>query len=276
MDEWSLSRAFRSAAGEVRWDRVGRAGGAPVVLLHGTPFSSFVWRKVADALKQGNEVFVWDMPGYGTSEKSRGQDVSFGAQARVFTELLANWDIKRPSVIAHDIGGAVALRTTLLHDIPFRRLVLVDPVALRPWGSPFFKLVRDNAAVFEQLPAALHQALVRAYVAQASSSGLSDDVLDRLVEPWLGADGQSALYRQIAQADERYTDEIQDRYGALTIPVLVCWGTDDAWIPWTQGERLAAAIPGARFERIAGAGHLVQEDAPAALISLIERFFRET
>lgn len=276
MDDWRLTQTYRSAAGEVRWDRLGPAGGSPVVLLHGTPFSSYVWRAVAAVLALDHEVFVWDMPGYGASERSSGQDVSLGTQGRVFVELLAHWGVTEPSVVAHDVGGAVALRATLLHGARYRRLLLVDPVALRPWGSPFFRLVRDNAPVFEQLPSRLHAALVRAYIAEASSPGLADSVLNRLVEPWLGPDGQPAYYRQIAQADERYTDEIQDRYGSIAIPVLVCWGTDDTWLPWSLGAKLAAAIPNARFERIDGAGHLVQEDAPAALTELIVRFLEET
>ena len=275
MVEWRLTRTYQSGAGEVRWDRLGAADARATVLLHGTPFSSYVWRDVAAALGRGRRVFLWDMPGYGASEKSSGQDVSIASQAQVFADLLAHWGVTAPDVVAHDIGGAVALRTTLLHEVPYRRLVLVDPVAVRPWGSPFFRLVRDNAAVFEQLPAALHEALVRAYIGEASSPGLRGEVLERLVEPWLGAAGQAAFYRQIAQADQRYTDEIQDRYGSIAMPVLVCWGTDDAWIPWSSGEQLASMIPNARFELIDGAGHLVQEDAPAALIRLIEQFLGE-
>jgi pimeloyl-ACP methyl ester carboxylesterase len=275
MVDWSLTQTYESSAGDVRWDRLGPADASPVVLLHGTPFSSYVWRAIAAALAGRYEVFVWDMPGYGASEKSVGQDVSLAAQGRVFVELLAHWALDQPGVVAHDIGGAVALRATLLHGARYRRLVLVDPVAIRPWGGPFFRLARDNASVFEQLPAPLHAALVRAYVAEASSAGLADHVLDRLVEPWLGPEGQPAYYRQIAQAEERHTDEIQDRYGSIAIPVLVCWGTDDAWLPWTMGQELSSAIPNARFERIDGAGHLVQEDAPAELTTLIVEFLEE-
>jgi pimeloyl-ACP methyl ester carboxylesterase len=227
---------------------------------------------MTDVLSRDRPVYVWDMPGFGGSEKADEQDVSLAMQSRVFAELVASWHIEQPDVVAHDIGGAVALRGTLLHGLGYRRLVLVDPVALRPWGSSFFRLVHDNTAVFQQLPAHLHRALVRAYMADASSKGLAEHVLDRLVEPWLGDDGQAAFYRQIAQADQRYTDEIQDRYSSIGVPVLVCWGADDAWIPWQRGEELARAIPDARFELIPGAGHLVQEDAPAALTDLIVDF----
>jgi hypothetical protein len=39
----------------------------------------------------------------------------------------------------------------------------VDVVALAPWGSPFYRLVRDHNSVFEQLPAAIHEGVMRAY-----------------------------------------------------------------------------------------------------------------
>lgn len=275
MSEWQLPETFRSTSGGVRWGSLGQPGQYPVVLLHGTPFSSYVWRALARALARRYQVFVWDMPGYGASEKSVGQDVSLAAQGRVFTELLTHWDLEEPLVIAHDFGGAVSLRAHLLHGACYRALALVDPVALAPWGSPFFRLVGEHSEIFERLPPALHHALVREYVSSASSPGLHPAVLDRLVQPWLGDLGQAAFYRQIAQADQLYTDEVQDRYGEIDFPTLVCWGQDDAWIPVAKGRELAARIPGARLEPIAGAGHLVQEDAPAELTAALIAFLQQ-
>ncbi|MEU9633927.1 alpha/beta fold hydrolase [Streptomyces tendae] len=274
MSAWPLPESYRSGSGTVRWNRLGAPDGRPLVLLHGTPFSSYVWRAVARSLGRHHQVFVWDMPGYGASEKGAGQDVSLAAQGRVFAELLEHWGLADPLVAAHDFGGAVALRAHLLHGARYGALALVDPVALAPWGSPFFRLVRDHAEVFERLPEALHRALVREYVGSTGGPGLHPAVLDRLVEPWLGETGQPAFYRQIAQADQRYTDEIQDRYAGIDVPVLVCWGEDDAWIPVAKGRELAGLVPGAGWEPIAGAGHLVQEDAPAELTAALLDFFR--
>ena len=275
MSDWPLTRTFRSTSGEVRWDSLGEPGRDPVVLCHGTPFSSYVWRAVARSLARRHQVFVWDMPGYGASQMFAGQDVSLAAQGRVFTELLAHWGLAEPLVVAHDFGGAVSLRAHLLHGARYRALALVDPVALAPWGSPFFRLVGAHSAVFEQLPPALHEALVREYVGSASSPGLHPAVLDRLVRPWLGELGQAAFYRQIAQADQRYTDEVQERYGEIRIPTLICWGQEDTWIPAAKGDELAARIPGARLEPVAGAGHLVQEDAPAELTAALLTFLTD-
>ncbi|MFD9116727.1 alpha/beta fold hydrolase [Streptomyces bottropensis] len=277
MSEVLLTETFRSASGAVRWGTIGEAGQEPVVLCHGTPFSSYVWRGIAQALADTDryQVFVWDMPGYGESDMHTGQDVSLAAQGRVFAELLAHWGLEEPFVVAHDFGGAVSLRAHLLHGARYRALALVDPVALAPWGTPSFRLLGRHAEVFEQLPPALHRALVREYVASTGGPGLHPTVLDRLVQPWLGEHGQPAFYRQIAQADQAHTDEIQGRYGEIAIPTLVCWGEEDGWIPLAKGRQLAGLVPGARFEPIAGAGHVVQEDAPAELTAVLLDFLQE-
>ncbi|APY86239.1 alpha/beta hydrolase [Streptomyces alfalfae] len=275
-DTWTLDRTFAGSAGTVRWAALGPADAPPVVLVHGTPFSSYVWRGVARALAGEHRVHVWDLAGYGSSEMRDGQDVSLAAQGRIFAELLGHWGLDRPAVVAHDFGGCVALRAHLLHGARYERLALVDPVALAPWGTATYRLLGANAGVFAQLPPALHEALVRTYVGSASHRGLHPAVLDRLVEPWCTEEGRPAFYRQIEQNDQRFTDEIQGRYGELRLPVLICWGAQDTWIPAAKGEELARLVPGAELRLIEGAGHLVQEDAPAELTGELLGFLRES
>ena len=156
-----------------------------MVFCHGTPWSSALWAPIADALSAEHTVYLWDMLGYGTSSMTEG-DVSLAAQGQVLADLLTHWELAAPDVVAHDYGGAVALRAHLLHGAAYRSLALVDVVALAPWGSDFFRLVAANAAVFAALPAALHEALVREYVAGAAHRPLRADDLDGLVAPWLG------------------------------------------------------------------------------------------
>jgi pimeloyl-ACP methyl ester carboxylesterase len=269
---WELTRTYRSAGGDVRWDRMGTGPG--LVLLHGTPFSSYVWRRIAPALAREWTVHVWDMLGYGASEQRAAQDVSLAAQGRLFAQLLDHWELDAPAVVAHDFGGAVSLRALLLERRRYRCLALVNVVALAPWGSPLFALIREHAHVFEQLPADIHRAILSAYIAGAAHRPLPAETMEALVRPWLGDVGQRAFYRQIAQADQRYTDEIQPRYGELDLPVLVAWGREDGLIPVVRASELCAAIPGAELALVEGAGHLVQEDAPEALVERLEAFLR--
>lgn len=261
-----LTETFASSQGEVRWGRAG--DGPPVVLVHGWPFSSWIWGDVAAGLASRYTVYVWDLPAYGRSERRPDQDVSLPGHAAVFAELLAHWGLDSgtgPAVVAHDVGGAVALRAHLLNGVPYARLALVDAVAIAPWGSGFFRLVREETSTFARLPAALHAALVRAYVDDAGGPSLPPATVEALAGPWLDEAGQSAFYRQIAALRQEHTDEMEDRYPGLDLPVLICWGADDAWIPVERGKDLAGRVPGARLRVFADAGHLLQLHAPAAL-----------
>ncbi|MFC4562237.1 alpha/beta fold hydrolase [Nocardiopsis mangrovi] len=270
MSDWTLDHRTPTPAGTVHW--TARGQGDPVVLIHGTPFSSRVWHATATALSAHHTVYLWDLPGFGATTEDEITDVSLRAQQAAFTALLHHWDLDRPSVVAHDIGGAVALRTTLLDGIAYRRLALLDAVALNPWGSAFFRLVHDNPEVFDALPAHIHEALVRAYIADGTRTAPAPDYTDALVRPWLGDRGQRAFYRQIAQADQEHTREMEDRYRDLDIPVLVAWGSEDTWLPAEHARRLTDAIPTARLRLIPNAGHLVQHDAPEHLAKLLTEF----
>ncbi|WP_370619746.1 alpha/beta fold hydrolase [Mumia sp. Pv 4-285] len=264
-DSW-----FEWRGRQIAWSR--RGSGPAVVLCHGTPWSSALWRPYAEALADDFTVYLWDMPGYGRSSQDPGHDVDLGVQSEAFVALLEHWGEERPHVVAHDYGGAVSLRAHLLHHVPYASLCLVDVVALRPWGSPFFRLVKENADVFAQLPPEIHRGLVEAYVGTASHRGLSATDLAMLVDPWLGVDGQAAFYRQIAQADERFTAEIEDLLGSVDTPTHVVWGADDTWIPVDRAARIHAAVPGSTLTLVPRAGHLVPLDAPVALAAELRRW----
>lgn len=262
---------------EVAWAREG--SGPPLVLCHGTPWSSALWAPFARALAAEFTVHVWDMPGFGRSSKEPEHAVDLATQGELFAGLLAQWglDARRagaqaPHVLAHDVGGAVALRAHLVHQVPVSSLCLVDVVALRPWGSPFFRLVAEHADVLERLPPAVHRGAVEAYVRGASHRGLRDDDLATLVEPWLGDEGRAAFYRQVAQADERHTAELEPLLGQVGAPTHVVWGEEDTWIPVDRAHRLRSAIPGATLALVPGAGHLVHLDAPVELATELHRW----
>jgi pimeloyl-ACP methyl ester carboxylesterase len=265
-----LGRRFSWRGRAVAWEVLG--SGPPVVFCHGTPWSAQLWAPFARALRREFSVYLWDMPGYGQSTKDPDHSVDLGLQGQLFADLLSEWRLDAPRVVAHDYGGAVALRAHLLHGAAYASLALVDVVALRPWGSDFFRLVRDNPEVFITQPAAVHRGALEAYLGTASHRGLTAEDLDMLTAPWLSAEGQRAFYQQIAEADERFTAEVEPRYGDIDIPVHVIWGAQDGWIPADRADRLAAAIPGSTAEIIDGAGHLIQLDAPVELAVALHRW----
>jgi pimeloyl-ACP methyl ester carboxylesterase len=245
----------------------GRAGHGPaVVFCHGTPWSSMLWRPIADALTDRFAVYLWDMPGYGRSSKQPDHPVDFRVQADAFNALLQHWEIPRPHVIAHDFGGAVSLRAHLVCRADFASLMLIDVVAIPPSGSPFFKFVQDNPGLLEQLPGYVHRAIVRTYISNASNVGLREEDLDDLVNPWTGSEGQTAFYRQIIDYDERYLRENEELLAKLTVPVHIVWGEQDGWIPVERADRLHTLIPHSSLCTVPGSNHLIQFDAPERLM----------
>lgn len=270
-EHWSLNQRFDYEEQAVAYDVLGE--GDPLVLVHGTPFSSYVWRSIARELACHYTVYLYDLLGYGQSEMREGQDVSLGVQNGIFEALLDHWDLSMPNVVAHDFGGATVLRAHLLNGCDYRRLLLFDAVAVRPWGSPFVQHVRHHEEAFAGVPDYLQRAILRAYVRGAIRREMTDAELEPFVAPWTGDVGQPAFYRQIAQMDLRYTDEVEGRYRAIRCPVLLLWGTQDEWLPLERGRQLAAMIPRCEYREIPGAGHLMQEDAPEAIVAAALTFF---
>src|SRR5436853_1173556 len=117
-----LTRSFEFRDGQIAWDTIG--SGEPVVLVHGTQFSSHVWRFVARELALTRQVYFYDLLGYGQSSKRANQDISLGVQNEIFSALLHHWDLRKPDVIAHDFGGTTALRAHLINGCDYRRMLL--------------------------------------------------------------------------------------------------------------------------------------------------------
>ena len=247
-----LTESFSWEGRRIAWARAG--SGPPVVFCHGTPFSSRVWAPYAEALADRFTVHLWDLPGYGRSSMDPEHRVAADVHARAFRALLDHWGLDRPQVVAHDLGGLVSLRAHLVEGAAYASLFLVDVVAIRPSGSPFFRFVQDNPALLAQLPAYIHEAIVRAYVGNATHRGLSPDgprrargAVDRRPRASPRSTGRSPTTTSTSST----TTSASSR--ELELPVRVLWGTEDAWIPLETGRRFAGLVPGARPDRGAGA-----------------------
>lgn len=254
----------------VAWGCMGE--GEPLVLIHGTPFCAQVWRKIAPLLAKRWKVYFYDLLGYGLSEKKADQDVSLGVQNKLLSALFEEWGLSQsehnqPEVLCHDFGGTTALRGYYLEGLRYKRLTIIDPVAIAPWGSEFVQHVRHYEEAFAGLPSFAHDALLTTYLQSSSHTKLDDDTLKLYMKPWQGDIGQAAFYRQIAQMDQRYTDELEALYKTMEIPIQILWGEEDQWIPISQGEKFAQRVANGQLTRVPRSGHLMQEDAPEAIIA---------
>ncbi|KAA8652850.1 hypothetical protein EYZ11_003312 [Aspergillus tanneri] len=279
----------------IQWTSIGPDSSPPLIFVHGTPWSSYVWQPYVKALSSRYKIYLFDNPGFGESpgrrplqaptsadDKISELDASLAGQAEAFAALYHSWNFtsdRLPHVVAHDNGGLITLRANLLHGCLYASLCLVDVVAVRPFGSPFFRLVAQNPSVFTSIPDAIFQGMVRAYIQDASFKPLPKYVEDMLVKPWIagGSQGQAAFIRQIVQADQWHAEEVEGRYAEVgsAMPVKVVWGKEDRWIPVDRAEKLASAVGAREVVLIGEAGHLIMFDQPERLATEIAVWLRE-
>lgn len=260
---------------------VGRHGrGTPVVLIHGTPSHSMIWRAVAPRLVEaGYQVHLFDLLGYGKSERPTVCDTSVAAQGHVLEMLLDHWGLKDLHLVAHDIGGAVALRYAVTRPERLSSLTTIDTVSYDSWPSETWRrIISDHLGKFTALPAEEMRELLTRQLKMTvhDESRMSGDVLEAYLEPITGAIGQASFFlHQVSHYDSRYTEEITDRLGAINVPVQIIWGAEDRWQPVCWAHRLARDIPRARLHVVPKAGHFLMEDAPETVAELISHFVRE-
>ncbi|KAJ9232762.1 hypothetical protein DTO169E5_7322 [Paecilomyces variotii] len=265
----------------ISWTSLGPDSGPPVVFVHGTPWSSIVWEAYAKALSLHYKVYLFDRPGFGLSpdrkrlaptDTKTDLDGSLTGQAEAFAALYRSWNFKPdqvPHIIAHDNAGLMTLRANILYGCQYASLCLIDVVAVGPFGCPFFRLVAENKSVFSSIPDTIFQGIVLGYIKDASFKPLPGNMIDRLLEPWTagGSQGQEAFIRQLLQADQRYAEDVEGRYGEVgkAIPVKVIWGKEDRWIPSDYAVKLGKLIGAREVILVEEAGHLIMFDQPERL-----------
>lgn len=254
--------------------------GRPVVLLHGTPAFSYIWRKVLPLLTEaGYRVHLFDLLGYGHSERPRDPavDTSLSAQVPIFLELLDRWGLGSVDIVGMDIGGGIAMRTGVFHPGRVKSLTIIDTVSYDSWPSPRTRQqLRDGLDGILQAPDAMHRAHFAEWLLSAvhGTEAMRDGPLDAYLEMISGPVGQASLVQhQMRHYDARHTMEIAGRLAELgRVPVQLVWGAEDAWQSVDYAHRLNADIPGSVLHVIENCGHFSPEDAPERIAELVASF----
>jgi pimeloyl-ACP methyl ester carboxylesterase len=240
-----------------------RGVGEPVVFLHGFPASGHLWSDVIPLMPVGHRLVVVDLLGYGRSDPPNGRPLTLRAHADRVVALLDALGIDRACVVGHDLGGGIAQSMAIHAPARVSRLALIDSVAFSGWPTRDVRVARAILRLTKNFTPAWMLAILRADLER----GYADPTraahsIERFVRPFAGAEGRAAFMQHLNALDSRETRALAQRYGEITAPTAVIWGAHDPFLPLKLGRRLAAAIPGASLEVIAGARHFTPEDAP--------------
>jgi pimeloyl-ACP methyl ester carboxylesterase len=244
----------------------------PLVLLHGLLVTHHEFRGIIDELASDRRVIALDLPGCGESDRPTPEDADdYGLPwlaARVH-EALTGLGVKRCDLLAHSLGGAVAVELAAGVPALVRRLVLVDAVVFPfelPLEGRMVLLPRLGPLLWKQLyrRSELRRHLVRVM----STPELLDERAVDVYWDRLGREGgREAAYAMLQQMTR--LDPLRERLRALDLPTLVVWGDRDALMPVETGEQLAGLIAGARLAVVEGCGHAVPEERPEVLVELV-------
>ncbi|KAF7558356.1 hypothetical protein G7046_g5794 [Stylonectria norvegica] len=254
--------------------------GEPVVLIHGTPSSSLIWRNIVPQLvKAGYKVHVFDLLGYGLSERpwDVSVDTSMTGQVAILESLLAYWKLDSTHVVAHDIGGGIAQRFAVFSQQRVRSLTLIDVVSFDSYPSKRTKQQMENGLeALIKTDDADHRAHFKEWLFTAVSNPqrFSETSLDTYLGYISGPVGQASLFEhQVRHYDPKHTMEIAGRLHELeTTPVKLIWGAEDAWQVLDWAHRLNKAIPGSDLSVVEKAGHFSLEDQPERISELLVAF----
>jgi len=253
---------------EVAWFEWGR--GEPLVLVHGLGDDHRAWRQTLSWLALDRRVIAYDLRGHGQTSlgDANGTLAQLGAD---LVTLLDALDLERADLCGFSLGGTIVMRAAIDRPERVRRLLPVATSsrvgrAAVPWYEERARLALEGA---ERLHPVLEQD-TREQLSGKPGEAASHWTIRRqsTADPRGFANGCRAMARLQAEP-------LDPELARVSAPTLAIAAERDSLCPPRAAEIIAAAIPGARVEVIAGSGHQVEVECPAELSRAILSFLAE-
>lgn len=260
------------------------SGSGPVVLfIHGILGSQRQWEHLIDVMDDDHRVLLPDLFGHGESAKPYG-DYSLSAHAAAMRDLLDHLGIERVTLVGHSLGGGIAMQFFYLFPERVERLVLVSSGGL---GREVNLLLRaatlpGAAQVLSVIASAPVLSRVEALGRGASKVGWRPGAdLDAV---WRGfsslGDRESrraflATTRAVIDIGGQSISAHDHLDGALPIPSMIVWGSNDRMIPVAHALSVEKQLPDCRLEIFEGAGHFPHLDDPDRFARVLREFIAD-
>jgi haloalkane dehalogenase len=260
----------------LRMHYLDEGGGDPVLVLHGEPTWSYLYRKLIPPLTGVARVIAPDYFGFGRSDKPVERDwYSYDRHYATVERFVEDLDLRRATVVGHDWGGPVGFRLAVDHPDRFERLVVLNTgiYSGRPPGEAWLRFRAFVRRVGAELrPGQLVQV--------TCVTELADDVVAAYDAPYPTPESKTGLlmFPELVPDERDHPSaaamlEVRERLKSWPGRALVLFSDSDPIFSPRVGERFAELIPGAEpAETVAGAGHFLQEDKGEELGERIARW----
>jgi haloalkane dehalogenase len=252
---------------------VDEGSGPPLLLLHGNPTWSFLYRDVIAGLRDRFRCIAPDYPGFGLSEAGPGYGFTPSEHADVLEQLVLNLDLRGVTMMVQDWGGPIGFAVATRHPDRFAAFVIGNT-----WAWPKSDLGTQIFSRFLGGPVGRYLILRRnVFVEKIIPGGvkrrkLPQAVMDAYRGPFPDPESRQPVHvfpREILRSRpflaeiERGLPTLADR------PALLVWPTADVAFKEPERKRWEQTFPNHRTVSLEGAGHYIQEDAAEEIVTAI-------
>lgn len=261
---------------------VEQGSGPDLVLIHGNGVSLADWRASGqlERLARTYRVIAIDRPGYGYTDRPRTTIWTPAAQAALIAKLLPRLGVDRPIVVGHSFGTMVAAELALRDDVALGGLLLLSGYY---YPSLRFDVALGAPPAIPGIGDVLRHTvspIVGAVTFRPVAKGLFEPA--ELDNRFVGANRDLALRPSQIRAEAAdaalmvpAAASLSKRVGGLPLPLSIAGGSGDMLVDTTdESERLHRDVPGSRFRRIEGAGHMVYWSHGDEVVEMIAELTR--
>jgi pimeloyl-ACP methyl ester carboxylesterase len=244
--------------------------GAPVVFLHGYLMGAGLWDPVVRLLDGEFHCLVPELPfGAHPAPLKPDADLTAAGLGDLVADFLDALDLRDVTLVGNDSGAAVAQVVAARHPRRLAGLVLAtgdafDNFPPKPF-RPLIAAARTGAltGMVAMLKARPARSLPNAY-GWLTHGELPHDLIDEWVGAYFANKGVRRDLRRLTATlgDDDFMNQIATELAAFTKPALLAWAADDRFFPVEHARRLAAILPSAQLEMIAGSRTWVMLDQP--------------
>lgn len=250
--------------------------GEPVLLLHGWPTSSYLYRHVMVPIARTRRAIALDLPGFGASDKPPDGAYDFRFHERAIDGFLDALGIERAGLVVHDLGGPVGLYWAVHHRERVERLALLNTLV---YPRPSAAVVAFVASTY--VPGLRSWLVSPAGLAFAMRLGVErkDRVAGAVTERYQSPFADPSARRVLRLTAQRLTPAgmiaIARGLPSLDVPVRLVYGTADRILPDVDRtmRRVQRELPQVERFALQGCGHFLQEDDPERVGELLAEHF---
>jgi len=252
--------------------------GEPVLLLHGVPSSSFLFRKMLPELAgHGLRAVSFDFPGVGLSDKPKGIDYDWHALAKWVGRVVDALELQPVHLVLHDIAGPIGSEWAIQNPVKVRSITVTNTLMDVAHFAPPFPMWTFRVPVMRHLAFSTMNTSVMLKLFRHSGVKNPEAVDESVIDSYiylLKNNGGHHSFLEIMQGfdlSEKHRDYLRDGLLAIDKPMQLVWGEQEIAIPKAQLHYIKQVFP-LRAEHMVDARHFLQEEQPAVIAAHIAAF----